>query len=301
MNLPVDFTDLRLFINISEANSVTGGAERTFLSAPAASVRIKHIEESMGVKLLDRSSQGVTLTSSGQAFLHHARLMIEQMASLRSDLRDYAEGIKGHIRVVASPPAILDRFPHILKTYLERHPEIRVDLIELVASNCVRAVSDGTAEIGILGAPIRTEDLQVLPYLDDRFVLVTPTDHPLAARGEVYFADALEYELVGCAEHTVIQEFMRQAACALNRRLRIRVRAGSYDTLCHMVESNLGIGVLSERAGRYHVRGRNLRIIPLADKTAAREIIICVRNLEVLPSHTRDMIDLLLDESRKAD
>jgi len=67
-----DLIDLRLFVNISEQNSLTGGAERSHMSLPAASARIKNLEDSFGTRLLHRTGQGVTLTPPGQALLHHA-------------------------------------------------------------------------------------------------------------------------------------------------------------------------------------------------------------------------------------
>ena len=57
-----DLPDIKLFVNIAEANSLTRGAERSHMSLPAASIRIKNLEEGLGVKLLYRTSQGVTLT-----------------------------------------------------------------------------------------------------------------------------------------------------------------------------------------------------------------------------------------------
>ena len=72
-----DLPDIRLFVNIAEANSLTRGAERSHMSLPAASIRIKNLEEGLGVKLLYRTSQGVTLTPPGQAFMHHARLVVQ--------------------------------------------------------------------------------------------------------------------------------------------------------------------------------------------------------------------------------
>ena len=77
--LHFDLADLRLMVRIAEANSLTRGAEASFLSLPAASTRINNLEESLGAKLLYRTSQGVTLTPPGQAFVHHARVVLAQL------------------------------------------------------------------------------------------------------------------------------------------------------------------------------------------------------------------------------
>jgi DNA-binding transcriptional LysR family regulator len=83
-----DLADLRLIVRIAEANSLTRAAEASFLSLPAASTRIKNLEESIGAKLLYRTSQGVTLTPAGQAFVHHARAVLAQLEHLTGDMQD---------------------------------------------------------------------------------------------------------------------------------------------------------------------------------------------------------------------
>jgi len=70
-----DITDFRLFINIAETSSLTRGAERSFLSVPATSNRIKNLEDNLGMRLLERSPQGVTLTNAGKTYLQHARVI----------------------------------------------------------------------------------------------------------------------------------------------------------------------------------------------------------------------------------
>ena len=75
-------------VRIAEANSLTRGAEASHLSLPAASTRVKNLEESMGAKLFYRNSQGVTLTPPGQAFVHHARQVLNQIEHLRGEMQD---------------------------------------------------------------------------------------------------------------------------------------------------------------------------------------------------------------------
>ncbi|MBA4006247.1 MAG: LysR family transcriptional regulator, partial [Delftia sp.] len=98
MAMHFDLVDLRLMVHIADANSMTRGAELSFISLPAASTRIKNLEESIGTKLLYRTSQGVTLTPPGQAFVTHARMVLGQIEHLRGDMQEYVRGIKGHVR-----------------------------------------------------------------------------------------------------------------------------------------------------------------------------------------------------------
>jgi DNA-binding transcriptional LysR family regulator len=133
-----DLVDLRLIVRVADANSLTKGAEASHISLPAASTRIKNLEDSIGAKLLYRASQGVTLTAPGQALVRHARLMLGQIEHLRGDLQEYAKGIKGHVRVFANTTALEEFLPPVLKAYLLAHPDVNIDLRERLSHDtCV--------------------------------------------------------------------------------------------------------------------------------------------------------------------
>ena len=84
----IDLKDLKLFIAIAEEENLTRGAKRAYLTAPAASARIKALEEVLGAKLLYRGNKGVSLTLAGERFLHHARLIQRQLDYLREDFSE---------------------------------------------------------------------------------------------------------------------------------------------------------------------------------------------------------------------
>jgi DNA-binding transcriptional LysR family regulator len=285
-----DLVDLRLLVNIAEVNSLTRGAAKSNLSLPAASLRIKNIEDSLGAKLLYRTSQGVTLTPVGQAFTQHARLVLQQLEHLRADLQGYAQGIKGHVRIFANTTAI-NFIPRVLSTYLASHPGVDVDLRERGSPDIVRAVSDGSADIGIVSGAVRIEGLQAIPYHRERLVLATSLQHPLANKVQVAFEETLQYEYVSLYEASAIHSFVSQFA---PHALKIRIQVGSFESVCRMVEANVGIGLLPESAAQRYSRVSAIRIIELSDMWAMREMQICVRNLELLPVFARDLIELLI-------
>jgi DNA-binding transcriptional LysR family regulator len=98
-----DLVDMRLMVNIADENNLSRGADRSCMSVPAASVRIKNLEDRLGTKLLYRTGQGVRLPP---------RLACPSRPSgavpgrdLRNDLLEYAQGVKGHIRLHANTTA----------------------------------------------------------------------------------------------------------------------------------------------------------------------------------------------------
>jgi len=295
-----DLPDIKLFVNIAEANSLTRGAERSHMSLPAASIRIKNLEEGLGVKLLYRTSQGVTLTPPGQAFMHHARLVLQQLADLRADLSEYVKGTRGHVRIFANTSAMAELLPTLLPKFLASHPDVNVDLKERLSHDIVRAVSEGKVDVGIVAGNVRTDGLETLALSEDRLVLVTSEAHVLANRGRIDFSEALTHDFVGMIEASAIHAFLAQAANELNRPIKIRIQVGNFEAACRMIESNVGIGVVPFSSASRHAKTMNIRMVELTDEWAVRKMKVCVRNLQALPDFARELVEILVAETTVA-
>ena len=298
MAMHFDLVDLRLMVRVAEANSLTRGAELVHMAVPTASTRVKNIEDSIGTKLFYRTSQGVTLTPPGQAFVHHARLVLAQLEHLSSDLQEYAKGIKGHLRVFANTTALREFLPPVLRTYLLTHPDVNIDLRERLSHDIVRAVSEGQTDIGIVAGSVRTENLEVIPYRRDRLVLVVPSGHAMAGLASVAFADTLALDHIGLHEASAIHAFLRQICHGLHRALPLRIQVGNFEAACRMIEATVGVGVLPESAARRHAQTMAIRIVPLRDEWSDRAMHICVRSLQALPAFARDLVALLVEDSK---
>lgn len=291
-----DLTDMHLMVNVAAAQSMTKGAEQSFLSLPAASNRVKNLESRLGTALLYRNSQGVTLTPSGEAFVRHARIVLRQLEHLRGDIQEYASGIKGRVRVYANTTAMNEFMPDILARYLAEHRDVNVELRERLSHQVVKAVADGAADIGITAKADGGENVEFLPYRNDRLVLVTHADHPLAGRESVDFAETLAYDYVSLSETSAIHAFLLQAADDLGRMLRFRVEVGNFEAVCRMIAANVGIGVIPASAARRYVRDLPLRRVALKDAWALRRLHICVKQFDRLPIFAKELVSVLLKD-----
>jgi DNA-binding transcriptional LysR family regulator len=301
MAMHFDLVDLKLMVNIAEANSMTKGAELSNISLPAASTRIKNLEQGLGARLFYRESQGVTLTPPGQALVQHARTVMGQIEHMRGDLQAFASGVKGHLRVAANTTAMGKHLPPVLRAFLLQHPDVNVDLRERPSNDVVRAVAEGQTDIGIAAGVLHTDKLQTFPYRNDRLVLVVPRGHELAGHPAVCFADTLDYEHVGLHEARAIHLFLRQAAEKLHKPLKLRIQVSSFESICRMVDACIGLSVVPESTARPHALYLKIAIVPLLDDWAVRAMQICVRDLDVLPSFARDLVDMLVENGRAAE
>lgn len=288
-----DLTDLRLFLAIIEAGSITRGAAQANLSLPAASERLRGMEEAGGVKLLDRRRRGVEPTEAGEALAHHARLILRQLSHMQGELGEFAEGIRATIRLLANTAAITEFLPERLGPWLAAHPRINLDLKERQSASIVKAVSGGLAEIGIISDAVDAGSLQLRPFAIDRLVIVLPRDHPLSAGKQIAFADALDHEFVGLAEGSALQDHIEGHASRIGRKLKFRLRVRTFEGICRLVPEQVGIGIVPERAARRCRRSMRLATLRLTDGWANRRLSICCREADELLPQARTLVEHL--------
>ena len=274
-----------------------GGATRAraqqHLAVPAISKRITELEELAGTTLLQRHARGVTLTPAGQSLLHYARQMLQLVERMHGELSEYAGGLKGVIRVHASTSALVQFLPAELQSFLGRYPMIRLQIEERTGAAIVRAVVEGNADLGILGNHTPLRGLVSLPYHIDRLALAVPRSHPLARRKTVRFAETLEFDFVGPHAESSLWALMTEAAHGADRTIEPRIQVSSFECMCLLVESGLGIALLPERVIARHVELRQVSMVRLGDPWAQRQIVIVVRDLDSMASTTRALIEHL--------
>ncbi|MEF7612291.1 LysR family transcriptional regulator [Aquincola sp. MAHUQ-54] len=289
-----DLTDLRLFLHVHTAGTITGGAEASHMTLASASERIRGMEAALGVALLQRERRGVQCTPAGRTLVHHARLVLQQMERLHGELGDYGAGVKGHVRLLCNTSALSEHLPQVLGSFLAAHPGISVDLEERTSTEIADAVRSDACDIGIVADSVDLAGLQTLRFRPDPLVVVVPRAHPLAGRDAVALADIVGEEFVGLAEGSALQEHLAQHARRLGRRLNYRIRLRSVESVCRLVGAGIGIGIVPKAVALRCGRSAGIRRVALTDAWARRSLVVCVRRLDALPAHVQQMVRHLL-------
>jgi len=291
----IDLTSLQLFVAVCELGSIGRAAEREFIAASAVSKRLSDLEATLATPLLYRHTRGVDLTPAGESLLHHARSVLYSLEKMQGELSEYADGVRGHVRVHANISAIVQFLPEDLGAFRRGHEAIKIDLEEHLSSEVLRAVQEGAADLGICHVADAANELQSLPYRLDHLVLVMPAGHALAKKGGIDFVESLEYDHVGLHTNSSIYVATRQAALEAGRTIKLRIHVTGLDAMCRMIENGLGIGVMPNRAFELMRDGigRQLTSVALADAWAQREIRLVARDFSTLPVAARTLVSHL--------
>ena len=287
-----DIPDLRLFIHVAEANSLTGGARRVSLSTAAASMRIKSLEGQLGSRLFYRDSQGVELTPAGHDLLVHARAIMRQVDYIRDEFSRYAEGKSGHLRIFANTTAASDFMPDVLARFLVNRPGVTIDLQERLTHDIIRGVVDGSTDLGVVAGPVNAnKKLEIIPFSVDRLVVVAPKGHELATRQTLSFRETLEYPHIGLREGSTLFDFLKDQASETGSTLQMRIQVFGFESACRMVSRGVGIGILPRSIARRYTDFLDIVTIYLEDDWAERERSLIVRELDALPRCGKELVE----------
>lgn len=276
-HMKLDPVSLRLFVSVVEEGTIAAAAKREHIAAAAVSKRLSELEDLLDSRLLNRTNKGITPTEAGMSLLFMARSALNNLNDIVVQMRDYSNGTRGSVQVLANISAITQFLPGLIKSFMALYPLINVVIEEQQSLAITKAVAENRAEVGIFTRLPHGADIEVFPFRRDRLVLIVPADHPLAARQSVRFSETLDHAYVALRSGTHLNFQLIKAANDAGLSLRIRMEVASYDALFLMVQAGIGVGIMPEgSAGIYHLNGA--KIIRIEDEWASRELSVCVRS-----------------------
>ncbi|GKS94295.1 LysR family transcriptional regulator [Acidovorax sp. SUPP2825] len=292
----IDLTSLQLFVAVCELGSIGRAAAREFIAASAVSKRLSDLETAVDTALLYRHSRGVTLTPAGESLLHHARTVLFGLERMQGELSEYADGVRGHVRMHANISAIVQFLPEDLGAFARAHSQVKIDLQEHLSPDVLQAVREGAADLGLChtGTAAEPEGLQSRPYRSDRLVLVVPQGHALSRHAAIKFEAILDCDIVGLQANSSISLAMQQAAAQAGRPLRQRIQVTGLDAMCRMIDNGLGVGLLPDRAFALMRGVGRLQSVALDEPWGQRELRLVARDFDTLPVTARLLVEHLV-------
>jgi DNA-binding transcriptional LysR family regulator len=293
ISMRFDLVDLQLFIAVTEARSITGGAQHVHLALASASARIKGLEENLRVPLLKRGRRGVEPTVAGESLLDHARIILHNVDALRGDLAAFASGAKASVHLLANTSGLSEHLPKALAAFLQGHPDINVDVEERESTDIATAIATGAADLGFAAEHALPDNIERFLFSEDRLVLVAPRRGDFAGRRQIDFQEVTDRDFVGLTNSTALHHHIARHAARLGARLRFRARLRDFDAICQMVAADVGIAVVPEAAARRCAQSMPIVMIRIRDAWANRKLAICARDFKTLPRPAKQLVEHL--------
>ncbi|MGB0210958.1 LysR family transcriptional regulator [Algiphilus sp.] len=236
---------IEAFVAVCEHGSVRAAAAAMHLTQPAISKRIATLEAQFGHELFDRVGRGIAPTEAGRAFLPHARRLLAELEDGRRALDSLSAHVSGRLGLALSHHVALHRMPPMLRRFVNRYPDVALDIAFLGSEAACESVARGHIELAVITLPrMPPEPLVQREIWPDPMRICVACDHPLAREAEPTAARLGDYPALlpeaGTATHALVAE----ALAARGVPLQTQVASNYLETLKMLTAVGLGWSAL---------------------------------------------------------
>ncbi len=253
-------------------------AEACHVTQPALSTQIAQLEQTLGVRLFERSRAGVMLTAEGEELVARARRVLEEVRELRRAAEALGRPGAGPLRLGTIPTMAPYYLPHLLPALRAQRPGYELRLVEDQTRRLLTGLRAGVIDLALLALPVEGDDLQILRLFHEDFVLLVPADHPLAEREWVHPERLRGEELLLLEEGHCLRDQALEICRGAGAVEGVRVHAQSLATLEQTVAAGIAATLLPVSAlADDRPDPVRTRCVRFADPAPGREVALAWR------------------------
>ena len=265
--------DLRYLVAVADQRHFGRAAARCFVSQPTLSAQLEKLEQALGVQLVERAPNNVSLTPAGEEIVARARRIIEASDEVVALARSQRDPLAGRLRVALLPTIGPYLLPRVAPAIKKRLPRLELRLYEYQTAPMLEKLHGGELDVGILALPVDLPGLAARELYREAFTVALPERHRLAAHATVRIADLKDETLLLLEDGHCLRDQALEVCSRVAVKDAQDFRATSLETLRQMVATGAGVTLLPELAGRGAYRNaRGVVLRPFARPAPQRHI-----------------------------
>ena len=289
---------LKVFCDIAARSSISRGACENDVSQSAASQMVQHLEERLGVKLLDRSQRPLSLTAEGEVFYRGCRRIVDRYFALEETVRTLREEVDGLVRVASIYSVGLSHMNQSVRDFLACFPKSNVRVEYQHPNRVYDLVQRDQVDVGLVSYPQVDRKLTAIPWRDEPMVLVCAPDNDLAGLESVALRRLHGRPMVSFAANLRIRREIDRVLATAGVEINAVMEFDNTETIKRAIEIDAGLGILPAPTVHREVASRTLVAIPFADGAIVRPLGIIQRRGKEQSRTTRQFIDFLLQKPK---
>lgn len=276
----ITLRQLRYLSALAKYGHFGRAADDCAVTQPALSMQIRDLEKTLGVALVERRPNDVTLTDAGREISQRA----DEILTKSRDLIDFAHhrsaALTGRLRLGLIPSLAPYALPKFLPLLQSRFPELRLELRETQTRQLIEDIKAGILDAAMLALPVPETDIETLHLFDDRFLLAVPADDPRSATLRVAAQDIDQSRLILLEDgHCLRDQALAFCATAPSGRSNggMTFGASSLATVIQMVASGYGITLIPQIAADVELRDSRVKCLRFKEPQPGRSIGLVYR------------------------
>jgi len=291
--MKIDMLGVQAFVAIAEQGGFQRAAGTLNITQTALSRRLQTLEGFLGVKLVERTTRSMALTSIGENFLPQARRLMTDLSAALVEIRETGKAMRGDVTLACVPTVGVQYLPSILQDYCARFPDNRIKVLDHASSGVAQAVLRREAEFGINIAGPHHAELSSIPLLEDRFVMICRDDHALASRKRLSWKQLEPHRVIFPGNDSNNTPLLRLALGEAKLALRSVYEVQRSSTAVGLVAQGIGVAVvpsLAIQAGAYP----NIRVVALTEPVVTRTFVLLARKSAHLSPAAQALYNMIL-------
>ena len=289
---------LKVFCDIAARRSISRGACENDVSQSAASQMVQHLEERLGVKLLDRSQRPLSLTPEGEVFHRGCRRIVDRYFALEETVRTLHEEVDGLVRVASIYSVGLSHMNQSVQDFLACFPKSNVRVEYQHPDRVYDLVQRDQVDVGLVSYPQADRKLAAIPWRDEPMVLVCAPDNDLTGLESVTLRRLHGRPMVSFAANLRIRREIDRVLAAAGVEINAVMEFDNTETIKRAIEIDAGLGILPAPTVQREVASQTLVAIPFADGSIVRPLGIIQRRGKEQSRTTRQFIEFLLQKPK---
>jgi DNA-binding transcriptional LysR family regulator len=260
--------------------------------------RLQNLEAHLGVRLIERTTRSLSLTPTGADFLPRARRLLNELASSLAAIRETGKSQRGDVTLACVPTIGVRFLPRIVRDYAARFPENQIKILDHSSAGVAGAVIRREAEFGINNRSSMHSELNSVPLVDDRYVLICRRDHALASRRTLAWNEIQPYPLIFAGKSNSNRPLLDAALDGKGISLRTHYEVQRSSTAVGLVAAGVAAAIvpgLAIQKGTYP----SIRVIPLVDPVVSRSLVLVSRKSAQLSPAAQALYSLLLKSTKR--
>jgi DNA-binding transcriptional LysR family regulator len=284
---------LRAFCYTAKLGTLSRAAEATFLSQPSISLQLAALERELGVRLVERNRRRVALTREGAVLYELALPLVEGLDQIDASYRSRLRGLDaGELKVAAGSSTIHYLLPALVRAYRDKHPGVRLELANVTGIDGLALLRSDQVDFAVGSMIDVPSDLSYEPVYHFDPMLITPLDHPLAARREVRLEDLSPYGLILPPRRLTTYRLVDLIFQQRRVPYQVAIEVGGWDVIKQYVAMGLGISIVTGICLEPD-DSRRLAIHNVRQYFPQRSYGVVIRKGKFLSPQARAFIDLI--------
>lgn len=282
MILPFTLQQLRILKAVASEKSFSRAAEILFVSQPSLSKQIKNLENRLGILLLNRENNTISLTEGGKIFLQYSERILALCEESCRALNDIKNGDRGNLTVGASQTIGTYLMPRVLALFAQNYPQInikvQVNSTRIIAKNVVNREID----IAVIGGEIPEElkkNIEVEKFVEDELILIIPKSHPFAQKKKkrINKDDLYHLNFITLNSTSTIRKFIDNILIQNNIKIKqfnIILQLNSIEAIKTAVSLGLGAAFVSSSAIEKEIELKTVEVLTIENIKITRTLSI---------------------------